>query len=41
VALNGLNAGEVVVQTGQLMVIPGQPVTIIPSAALTMQGASR
>ncbi len=41
VALNGLKAGEVVVQTGQLMVIPGQPVTIIPAAAPPTQGASR
>jgi membrane fusion protein, multidrug efflux system len=41
VALNGLKAGEIVVKTGQLMVIPHMPVMIIPSAPPTTQGAPR
>jgi multidrug efflux system membrane fusion protein len=41
VVLNGLKAGEVVVKTGQLMVIPHMPVMIIPSAPPTAQGAPR
>lgn len=42
VVLDGLQPGETVVLTGQLMVIPQKPVMIIPTAAgPAMQGAAR
>jgi multidrug efflux system membrane fusion protein len=41
VVLNGLKAGEIVVKTGQLMVIPHMGVMIVPSAPPTPQGAPR
>ncbi len=42
VVLEGLQAGETVVRTGQLMVIPGKPVMIIsPAGPHATQGAAK
>jgi multidrug efflux system membrane fusion protein len=41
VVLDGLKEGETIVHTGQLMVIAGGPVTVLPSAPPAAQGAAK